>query len=54
MSAKEFYDKVVQMRHAQKQYFKTRSKEWLSKSLTLEKEIDTEISRVQGIIENKQ
>lgn len=49
MNAREFYDKVVQMRRMQKEYFKTRSKEALQKSKQLEKEVDNEIARVEGI-----
>lgn len=49
MNAKEFYDKVVAMRAAQKRYFETRSHDWLSKSKELEKEIDKEIERVNNI-----
>lgn len=49
MNAKEFYDKVVAMRAAQKRYFETRSYDWLSKSKELEKEIDKEIERVSNI-----
>jgi len=49
MNAKEFYDKVVLMRKAQKEYFATRSKDWLSESKRLEKEIDQEIDRVSKL-----
>lgn len=54
MDAKEFFKKVSQMREAQKNYFKTRSSRYLSESRSLEKEIDTEIERVNTIIQNKQ
>ncbi|KAA6331776.1 hypothetical protein EZS27_019657 [termite gut metagenome] len=50
MDAKEFFDKVVQMRLAQKDYFKTRAKCYLVKSKRYEKEIDSEIKRVQTIL----
>lgn len=51
MSPKEFFDKVVKMRAAQKEYFKFRSTTSLNASKRLEKEIDDEISRVQKIEE---
>ena len=35
-----FLKKVEQMRHAQKNYFKTRSLEWLKESKRLEAEVD--------------
>ena len=46
MKPKEFFDKVVQMREAQKEYFRTRSPQALSESKRLEREIDAEIKRV--------
>lgn len=46
MNSKEFFDKVVQMREAQKKYFRTRSQQSLSESKILEREIDAEIKRV--------
>lgn len=46
MNAKEFFIKVAEMRHAQKSYFGTRSKEKLEKAKALEREIDNEIKRV--------
>lgn len=49
MSPKEFFDKVVKMRAAQKDYFKYRSSSYLTRSKRLEKEIDDEIARVQKI-----
>ena len=45
MGHKEFFDKVVAMRKAQKEYFKTRLPSALQKSKQLEAEIDTEIKR---------
>lgn len=50
MKPREFYDKVVQMRRMQKEYFKTRSSIALQRSKQQEKEIDDEIKRVQKII----
>lgn len=46
MNSKEFFDKVAQMREAQKKYFRTRSQQALSESKMLEREIDAEIKRV--------
>lgn len=50
MKPREFYDKVVQMRRMQKEYFKNRSSIAIQKSKQLEKEIDDEITRVEGIL----
>lgn len=49
MTPKEFYEKVVKMREAQKSYFKTRSSMDLQLCKRLEKEIDNEIARVNQI-----
>ncbi len=35
-----FFDKVKEMRNAQKQYFRTRSNQWLMQAKELEKEVD--------------
>jgi len=53
MNSKEFYEKVVKMRAAQKDYFKTRSTTYLKESKKLEKEIDAEIERVTKIQEDR-
>lgn len=50
MNSREFYDKVVQMRRAQKIYFRTRSSAALQKSRQIEKEIDDEIKRVEEVL----
>lgn len=50
MNHKEFYDKVVAMRKAQKDYFKFRSSAYLQTSKRLEREIDNEITRVEAIL----
>ena len=54
MNAKQFFTIVSQMRQAQKDYFKTRDKEVLNKSIRLERQVDEEIDRVNKIISNKQ
>ena len=54
MDAKEFFDKVVQMREAQKKYFRMRTSTDLTASKKLEKEIDAEIERVQNIMKPKE
>ncbi len=54
MNARQFFDRVAQLRKFQKEYFATRSKESLHQSITLEKEIDTEIERVQTLLAQKQ
>lgn len=46
MNPREFFDKVAEMRSAQKKYFRTRSPQALSESKRLEREIDAEIKRV--------
>ena len=53
MNAKDFFNVVAKMRHAQKQYFKNRSTEWLIESKDLEKKIDAEISRVNAVLAKK-
>ena len=50
MTPKEFYDKVVEMRKAQKEYFRFRAPSALSKS----KQIDTEIKRVEQLLSEKE
>lgn len=53
MNARQFYDKVVAMRDAQRRYFETRDKETLAEAKRLEKEIDTEIARVTLLLKAK-
>lgn len=48
MKPKEFFDKVSELREAQKEYFKTRSSAALNRSKALEREIDAEIARVNA------
>lgn len=50
MNSKEFFDKVAAMRRWQKEYFRIRTSSALRQSKALEKEIDSEIERVQKII----
>ena len=50
MTARQFYEKVKEMRQAQKLYFKTKRTDYLRKSKVLEKEIDQEIERVESIL----
>ena len=52
MTPKEFYDKVVEMRAAQKEYFRCRASAALSKSKRLE--IDREIKRVNDLLSQKE
>ena len=47
MKPEEFYALVANMRNAQKEYFKTRSRDMLSKSKQLEKQVDDEIKRAK-------
>lgn len=46
MNAKKFFDKVVEMRKLQKEYFKKRDAIVLKKAKEIEREIDAEIDRV--------
>lgn len=48
MNPRLFFEKVALMREAQKDYFRTRSRDALRKSKTLEAEIDREIERVRA------
>ena len=54
MDARTFFDNVVNLRNCQKNYFATRSREWLLKSKELEAIIDKEIERVQKLLTEKQ
>jgi hypothetical protein len=47
MTEKEFFTLVVQMRNAQKLYFRNRDKSDLQSSKKLEKQVDDEIRRVE-------
>lgn len=50
MDAKSFFMLVREMRTAQKEYFRLRSHESLTKSMALERKVDTEIHRVEDIM----
>lgn len=50
MNARQFFDKVAEMRNAQKEYFKSRDKSALDEAKRLEKEIDAEIRRVEIVL----
>ena len=55
MTAKEFFDLVSDMRLKQKEYFRTRSTSVLNESKALERLVDTEIRRVNEIMnDNKE
>lgn len=53
MNAREFFDKVCDMRIAQKTYFKTRDPHDLRVARKIEGDIDREIDRVRGILANQ-
>lgn len=50
MSPRLFYEKVKEMRQAQRLYSKTKRTDYLRKSKAIEKEIDREIERVENIL----
>lgn len=54
MNARDFFNLVTKMRDKQKEYFRTRSASVLQESKRLEKQVDDEIQRVNGIIKDKQ
>lgn len=47
MTPKDFFDKVVEMRRCQKEYFKNKRQIDLRISKQIEREVDEEIERVQ-------
>ena len=53
MNSRYFFDMVCRMRKAQKNYFKTRDCDALNVSKEIEKQIDEEINRVNGILAKK-
>lgn len=50
MNARQFFDKVSEMRSAQKEYIKFRCSTALTRSKKLEREVDTEIARVADVL----
>lgn len=54
MNHRQFFDRVVQLRRFQKEYFKTRDKGVLQQAKALEQEIDNEIARVQNLLDAAQ
>lgn len=53
MNSRYFFDTVCRMRKAQKIYFKTRDRDALNMSKEIEKQVDEEIIRVNGILAKK-
>lgn len=53
MNSRDFFDMVCRMRKAQKIYFKTRDRDALNVSKEIEKQVDEEINRVNGILAKK-
>ena len=53
MNSRYFFDTVCRMRKAQKNYFKTRDRDALNVSKEIEKRVDEEINRVNGILAKK-
>lgn len=53
MNARQFFDRVAQLRKFQKEYFATRNKDVLRQSIALEKEIDDEIARVTALMQSR-
>lgn len=54
MTNRQFFDLVVQLRLCQKEYFATRSRQSLEQAKALEKRVDDEITRVQGILARRE
>lgn len=53
MTTKEFFDLVVKMRKAQKNWFRTHNYKFLQESKELEKLVDKEIERVQNDVNHQ-
>ena len=53
MDAKEFYDLVVEMRKAQKDYFHGHTSEALGRVKKYEQAVDNEISRMKRLSESR-
>lgn len=54
MNARQFYELVVNMRHAQREYFRTKNTKWLQDAKILESRVDAEIERVTAILNPKE
>lgn len=54
MNARQFYDKVVEMRTVQREYFTTKDRDTLVRAKALEAEIDAEIARVTRVLAMKE
>ena len=52
MTSMDFYSLVKEMREAQKEYFRTRSKDSLKRSKALEKRVDEALSGQIGIFDD--
>lgn len=53
MNRREFYELVVKLRHAQKEYFKCRDRNSLRQSIIYENQVDAEIERVNKILDQQ-
>lgn len=54
MNAKDFFDKVAEMRDAQRRFYNTRSYPAMQRAKALEKEIDAEIKRVRDKVKKQE
>lgn len=54
MDARSFFELVGEMRKAQKEYFRTRGRDALVASKTLETRVDAEIARVRKVLSERQ
>lgn len=54
MDARSFFELVGAMRDAQKEYFRTRDRDALVASKTLEARVDAEIARVRKVLSERQ
>lgn len=53
MNAREFFNLVSNMRDKQKEYFRTRDRAVLAESKRLERMVDSEITRVDEILRQR-
>ena len=54
MDHRDFFNKVALMRQLQQEYFRTRSRSVLTNCKNIEQEVDTEVKRVNAIMERRQ